>query len=251
MMGLIDLGNTRFKWMAAQDLGQRLPQARVYAQTHPAVAAAAQIMATQAGGSWRIASVRDATFNARFCESLKSLGAEAVEFATIPARPEFPLAYADPSRLGIDRYLCLLAAYRAFGAPVIVISAGTAVTIDALGNGPVHLGGVIFPGVSLMRRSLAAQTDRIEIGAISNQPLYGQSTSECVGGGTYWAFVGGVRDILQRMRRDLGQTTPAIVTGGDAGLLHAALPQQLKLDAWLLFRGLAALAKKTQIQQRR
>src|SRR5690606_40574629 len=66
-------------------------------------------------------------------------------------------AYAQPERLGVDRWLALLAAHHdAPAAPALVISAGTALTVDRLDPAGRHRGGVIAPGLAAMREGLFA-----------------------------------------------------------------------------------------------
>ncbi|MDX1594177.1 MAG: type III pantothenate kinase, partial [Gammaproteobacteria bacterium] len=71
-------------------------------------------------------------------------------------------AYAEPERLGADRWAALVGARAAFpGRPLCVVDAGTAVTVDALDEQGVHAGGLIVPGLALARGTLAERTGRI------------------------------------------------------------------------------------------
>jgi len=69
--------------------------------------------------------------------------------------------YADPAQLGADRYLAALSAFDRYGGPVIVVSVGTAITVDAVSGDGVFLGGAIAPGIAAARSALAAACDQL------------------------------------------------------------------------------------------
>ena len=75
--------------------------------------------------------------------------------------------YTNPSQLGSDRWAALIAAWEIEKKPCLVISTGTAVTIDVLSKSGKFLGGVILPGFHLMTKSLLAGTHlaSIELGS--------------------------------------------------------------------------------------
>lgn len=106
-----------------------------------------------------VSNVRGAAFAGVLQAACTELGWDAVRFASASgcARP-FASRY-DLARLGIDRYLAVLAAVElGRGGPVAVIDGGTAVTLDFISAEGVHTGGIIAPGLALMRRSLGQQT---------------------------------------------------------------------------------------------
>jgi len=71
-------------------------------------------------------------------------------------------AYREPARLGVDRWLTLIALRARFSSPVCVLDCGTAVTIDVLGLSGQHLGGLILPGFGLMQHALLEHTSIVE-----------------------------------------------------------------------------------------
>jgi type III pantothenate kinase len=66
--------------------------------------------------------------------------------------------YADPTQLGSDRWASLIAAWRIQRQGCIVVSAGTAMTVDALSDTGEFLGGIIVPGLQLMQNALIRGT---------------------------------------------------------------------------------------------
>ena len=66
------------------------------------------------------------------------------------------LSYDDPSKLGVDRFLAMLAALERFlNQPLLVIDAGSAVTFDVIDAKGMHQGGLIMPGIRALRESFA------------------------------------------------------------------------------------------------
>src|SRR6185503_15791565 len=70
-------------------------------------------------------------------------------------------AYTEPSRLGVDRWVAVLAAYHAARGAACAIDAGTAVTFDAVDSAGMHLGGLIFPSARLLAAALDRNTSNI------------------------------------------------------------------------------------------
>ena len=70
--------------------------------------------------------------------------------------------YEDIAQLGVDRWAAIVGAYTHFGSAVCIVDAGTAVTVDLVRDGGRHLGGLIVPGLQLMRSSLEQDTEDIE-----------------------------------------------------------------------------------------
>lgn len=85
------------------------------------------------------------------------------------------VAYEDPSRLGVDRWLALLGATTGSEGPALIVDAGTAVTYDLLLAGGRHLGGLILPGIEPMRAALLQST---RISPVGLDPDLGASLAE-------------------------------------------------------------------------
>ena len=100
-------------------------------------------------------------------------------------------ASPDPSRLGVDRWMAVLAASRLRPKPVLVVDAGTALTIDAVDSDGHHAGGFIIPGIDMMQLALTTRTAQIRIDAPDEiNEAFGTSTSEAVRNGALLAAAG-------------------------------------------------------------
>lgn len=147
--------------------------------------------------------------------------------------------YRRPERLGVDRWLALIAAHARHPSGSCVVDCGTAITIDALGEGGRHLGGLIAPGLQMMRRALIEGTAGIDVLPAEPEGILARDTPEAVAGGTLLAAVALVERVLRTLRGRLGAGLPLLLTGGDAERLHPLLEVEAELHADLVLRGLA------------
>jgi type III pantothenate kinase len=151
--------------------------------------------------------------------------------------------YREPAQLGVDRWLALLAAYAAFGGPVCVINCGTAVTVDVVDEGGMHLGGFVVPGVESMARSLAAATDGVRVTAAGPPAAaLGRSTRECVRNGTCMALAALFERTLEQFVPGSGGAARCVISGGAAPELMPFIRNAVTHEPDLVLRGLALLA---------
>ncbi|MEM8942790.1 MAG: type III pantothenate kinase [Pseudomonadota bacterium] len=108
-------------------------------------------------------------------------------------------SYAVPGRLGVDRWLAMLAAWHRCGGALCVVDAGTTMTIDIVDQRGSHRGGYIIPGIQMMRDSLFAKTGRVRDSQDRAENLSpGVSTKEAVSRGLQLAHVGALMHVLSR-----------------------------------------------------
>jgi type III pantothenate kinase len=154
-------------------------------------------------------------------------------------------AYPVPERLGADRWANLIAAHAHYPGPAVIIDCGTAITIDALDAEGRHLGGLIVPGMDLMRTALVGNAAGIELNDLSSQSvsLLGSSTESAVAGGILYTVVALVDRVCQDLRAELGKATRVIVTGGDAARVLPLMSQRARHDPDLVLKGLSVFAR--------
>jgi type III pantothenate kinase len=142
----------------------------------------------------------------------------------------------------VDRWCGLIGARSLVGGPVGVVSCGTAITIDLLGADGRHQGGVIGPGLTTMIQALTGAARGIRMEATHGDfaaPL-GRTTVECVQAGVLAAAAGMVERTLGRAA--FPGDGVILVTGGDADQVAAALDRSARVEADLIFLGLARIA---------
>jgi pantothenate kinase type III len=149
--------------------------------------------------------------------------------------------YEDHKTLGIDRWLTALGAWKLYQRPLLVINAGTAITIDLVELGKeskAHFkGGMILPGVAISLAVLNNSTNLIdtEIGKSQYPSL---NTKDAVTTGIMTSIQGAVNLVC----RNLPSSLPILLTGGDANLIYEQAEDdwksRIKLEDNLIFEGL-------------
>jgi type III pantothenate kinase len=145
-------------------------------------------------------------------------------------RTGLPILTDNPREVGADRVVNAIAAYAAYGGPVVVVDFGTATTFDAVSERGEHLGAAIAPGIQISMNALVertAQLRRVELVA-----------PRSVIAGAIWGFAGQVDGIVRRMVAELGGTATVVATGGLAGAVLEACETVQRHDPWLTLRGL-------------
>jgi type III pantothenate kinase len=155
--------------------------------------------------------------------------------------------YTNPEQLGPDRWAALVAARRRASAagsaprPVVVVSAGTAVTIDALDADGTFRGGVILPGLHLMLRALADNTAALKTppGRYQDFPT---NTADALYSGAMQAICGAIGEIRRRMQGRDGEAA-CLIAGGAAAEVAQHLSGGAEIVDQLVLEGVLALAE--------
>ena len=151
-------------------------------------------------------------------------------------------AYADPAKLGVDRWLGLIAVHGQISAPACIVDCGTAVTLDGLDTNGQHLGGLILPGLAVMRDALLRNT-QIQVGpALDRLDLLARDTEGAVAAGGLFACAGLVELVVRRIAAQCGRVPEVVLTGGDGAKLQAVLETRSIYEPDLVLKGLAQLA---------
>lgn len=151
--------------------------------------------------------------------------------------------YDQYERLGLDRWLALVAAFHQVHKACLVLDLGTAVTSDLVDATGLHLGGYICPGVPLMRNQLRTHTRRTRYDDLLAERALrslapGHSTAEAVERGCALMLQGFVGTQLDMARQYLGEDFEVFLTGGDAFLVEDMIPGARVMPD-LVFIGLA------------
>ena len=216
---LIDIGNTRIKW-AMSDAGSLHGADAIEHRADPATVNIMFDRIATAPTGVVAANVAGDRFGALVADAVRERWGVPVRFAsTQPQAGSVRNGYHDFRKLGVDRWLAIIAAVDRFAGSICVVDAGTAMTIDVVAAGGAHLGGYIIPGLDLMRRSLGDQTGNLrrlagdELSAWQLAP--GHSTAEAINSGALAAVCSLIDHCVDTLCER--ETAPAlVVTGGDA-----------------------------------
>ena len=152
--------------------------------------------------------------------------------------------YRNPRQVGQDRLVGAYAALKFYGAPVIVIDFGTAITFDVVSKRREYLGGIIVPGIRLSAESLFHKTALIpRIDIVKPGPLIGKDTQESVLSGIFYGYGAMSRGLIELIAKKFkGDKPKVIVTGGYTAQMKKYIASQItKIDRYLVFKGLFLL----------
>jgi len=236
---LLDLGNTRLKWALRE--GTQWREQGAVAWNDDVVLALHD--------AWRDLPLPRDVFGA----SVVDHGREAQIAAVVSTCFERPTrwlrtpaqacgvrnAYAEPERLGVDRFLGMVAARAEGLAPCVLAGVGTALTLDALDADGQHLGGLIAPGPQLMQQSLLGATARVLVDRPGRVLEAADNTPDAVASGCWQAAAALVERFGSHMATPLGGAPQLILGGGDAAALAPLLAHPSRLSQDSVLRGLS------------
>jgi type III pantothenate kinase len=154
-------------------------------------------------------------------------------------RTGIPILYDDPREVGPDRIANAVAARERYGAPCIVVDFGTSTNFDAVSAEGEYVGGVLAPGIEISMEALFARAARLtKVDFVEPETVIGKTTVASLQSGLVYGFAGQVDGIVERMRDELGDTAPAIATGGLAELIAPHARTIEKVDPLLTLDGL-------------
>jgi type III pantothenate kinase len=246
----IDCGNSRIKWARFDDGrasghgAASLRDGDPWAQLRAAL--------TRDIDRVLVANVAGADASRAIDSAVRSALPIAPEFVRVrPSASGIECGYDDPARLGVDRWLAMIAGRRLTQHPFAVVGVGTAVTFDAVDSAGRHVGGLIFAGDALMREALAEKTGGIgtvarDDGPVTGPAVLGRTTGEAVSRATWFALAAAVDRAFARVAQASDDVPTMLVTGGDAAALAAWLETRAEVRADLVLEGLAIVASETE-----
>ncbi len=230
---LIDIGNTRIKWLWHSVDSPVSALSQAYASAHNAQQLPEDIRAQWSllptPRSVRITNVAHTNLLNACLELMHQLwGDVAIKTAhTQSTHPLLTLNY-DAAQMGSDRYVQLLGARSlGLGAGLVVIGAGTAITVDAVTEQGQHLGGIILPSIRLMRSALHQYTAKLPLsgGNLSSHHAP-NNTNDALHTGAVLACTGAIEQFIQRYCEAINPQV--LLCGGDAPELIGYLQQNTK-----------------------
>lgn len=243
---LVDIGNTRVKWASA-DAGRLTPAqarahdgdlSRCFERAWGSAPAPSRVVTVCVAGP-----AREAALSA-WVERNWGLQAEILRATT--AVPGLDNEYSDPSQLGVDRWAAVVAAYtHAPGQACCVVDCGSAATIDFVDAAGAYRGGVIVPGLQLMRRSLATGTASLPEVADAAVVLPGRDTAGAIATGTLLGLAALVDGLVGRMTSQCPDAV-LFLTGGDAAVLLPYLARAYCHRPDLVLEGADVLSRGTE-----
>jgi len=244
---VIDVGNTRLKWgwLANSCLSEQ--QAVVHLDVDPETWANDVFDTTRRPERVLVSNVAGAAMAwnlHRFSQDAWGLEPEFIK----PTRTFHELinGYLTPDLLGADRWLAVIGAWKLSHGALCVVDAGTAIKVDSVNAHGQHLGGLILPGIHMMRESLLNKTHGVGpamAGSIaSTAGVLANNTIAAVNRGAVVAAAAMADRAAQMVEQETGEHPQIFVTGGDAEIIMASMQSPGSLVPDLVLQGIAELA---------
>lgn len=242
---LVDIGNTQLKWARANN-GQltALGRAALTAEDPLEPLAAALV---EPAGRIVAANVAGAEIESGLQALARARGAKLTVVRPAPLQHGVRCAYADPSRLGADRWVGVVAAHFLIAGSACVIDAGTTVTFDVVTGGGEHLGGLIMAGPKIAASALSRETRGIGAttpaqAAAVGLELLGANTNTAVAHGAMLEIAAGLDRAVAEIAAALGEPLTVVLTGGGAVALESWLKTEVSYRPHFILEGLAQIA---------
>ncbi|QOK97879.1 type III pantothenate kinase [Ralstonia pseudosolanacearum] len=163
--------------------------------------------------------------------------------------------YRDPAQLGTDRWVGAVGARHAWpDTALLLVTAGTATTLDIVAPDGRFAGGLILPGLTLMMRALSrntAQLPEIDIGylaarddaqARTDVPPWADNTQDAIALGCVTAQAGAIAQTWQALQAHYPGPCRCVLSGGARAALGPHLRMPFQMHDNLVLLGLQVLA---------
>lgn len=239
---LVDIGNTRIKYGAEQNgvLEKGIAIIHQHNDYLPQIQSAWMNLA--APNTLAISCVSNKHIVRQLISLAETLwpGITVIQAQSCARNGGLSNAYQQANTLGIDRWLGLIALHHYYPGNSCVIDCGTAITIDMINKQGQHLGGLICPGLELMKQSLAVGTARLS----NNHQHYpvglANATEPAIYSGTLFAAAG----LIEKSIADFCLCQTIVLTGGDASVISQYLNIDCIIDSDFILKGLSLYSKE-------
>jgi len=257
MLLAIDVGNTNIKFALVNDDGTPRSRWRIVTDARRTADEYAvwllRLIELEGLKREDVTDVAVSTVVPRALYNIQSLaqkyfGVEALVAGRAPMEYGIALDVDEPLSVGSDRACNAIAAHAAHSGDLIIISFGTATTVDHVDFNGAYKGGIIAPGLNLSLDALvaaAAKLPRIAIEAPDNDSVIGRTTQSQMLIGIYWGYVAMIEGLVSRMKAEIGRPVQVIATGGLAALFQQHSHLFDSVDADLTLKGLSLLWRRS------
>ena len=149
------------------------------------------------------------------------------------------ICYDNPGDVGADRIVNAVAAYAAYGGPVIIVDFGTATTFCAVSKEAEYLGGVIVPGILISLEALSQKAAKLpKVTLEPPKTVIGRSTVSSIQSGIIYGYAGMVDELVERIKKEMDGEPYIIATGGLAEMIVPQTRNIKEINPILTLEGL-------------
>jgi len=248
---LVDIGNTRIKWASLQ-FGPIESHSFTRSKTGIKASLNSNWKTLENISSIHVSNVAGDKIAQQLTEwTEKQWGLTPTFVQSEKKRFGVTNSYTQVELLGIDRWLALIAARQHARQATCIIDCGTAITIDIVTKYGAHQGGMIIPGLSLMRESLTSKTNNLNnIAEESDFKTLAVNTQSAIQAGTLYTVTATLERIIDDLKQQFNNRIRFIITGGDAEQLKPLLPTFIAHYPDIVLKGLAYYARQGDRKQR-
>ncbi len=152
--------------------------------------------------------------------------------------------YRNPGQVGQDRLVNAVAASELFGAPIIVVDFGTAITFDIISKRKEYLGGIIVPGIEISLEALSTKAALLpHIKLSPPKEFLGRDTVSSMRSGIFYGFGSLCDCLIERLKAKFGEQL-VIATGGHSRLIAKFCKSIDNVEPDLTLQGLRIIYEK-------
>jgi type III pantothenate kinase len=172
-------------------------------------------------------------------EACRSAFGVAPRFLHPQTQTVIPVATEHPAQSGADLIAAAIGGRARFGAPLVIVSYGTATVFVAVTREGAYAGVAIAPGIAISIDALVSRTAKLpQVALESPKAAIGRNTEEALQSGIVYGFAGQTDAIVSRMREELGGDARVVATGGMAETFGRHTETIDEVDPHLSLRGL-------------
>lgn len=171
---------------------------------------------------------------------IKRVSGLTTDVLTVNSPLPIKIGYGTPEALGTDRIAAVVGAVVLYGAPVVAVDLGTAVTVDVVDKNKTFLGGAILPGPETQALSLVQHTAQLPFVPADYPPEIGIDPESCIRFGIVQGTAGAIDYLIELIWKHIGQKTTVVFSGGHGELTAKLSKHQVKFEPSLIAIGLAA-----------
>lgn len=154
----------------------------------------------------------------------------------------FKLLVDNPSEVGADRICNVMAGFKKFGGPLIIVDFGTATVYDVISRNGDFLGGVIAPGIQTSARALYQAAEKLpEVELQFPEKVIGTNTITNMQSGIMFGSLDAFEGMIKRISEELNEETKIILTGGFSKIISSKTSLKTFLEFNLVLEGIKAL----------
>lgn len=238
---LLDIGNSRFKWVLVTQTGDWQAQGVSRVSQENFEIFCAEVLDKAAVTEIWIANVNSFFYTNLLTEWNQRYDLAKIHIVVTPSSfAGLTICYPNPALFGVDRFLAMLAARRLTTNHFCTIDCGTAITLDVIDSSGQHQGGHILPGLSLFPKLLSTHTAGCgHVGQDNHYHLQlAANTQEAIVNGAFAAVIAYINHMLIMLGTMYSHEITYFLTGGDASFILPHLHSQIQHEPTLVLRGL-------------